>query len=581
MASTFTLASHSWGGRYMYLECSQSKDIATNKSTISWKLSSLGGEVNYYATEVTLTIGGTVVYQSGRVAWDSYKFPAAKGSTSGTIDISHDEYGNKTINVVMTVMIYDGVPRTQSVPWELDNIPRQATITDYPKELKSNGNPPTIKYSNPAGNNVTSLDVCIADDRAWNAYVGYRSLDKAGKSYTFTAADMEALKALSSKTLGITFVIRTVIGGVTLFSATQTSTFTMVEDETTKPSVDMSVALDNGSLPSKFDGLWIQGKSRAEVSVTTAGKYNASITSITTRIGNDVYTTNSFKSNVIDGVGKVSIIAMATDTRSFTGTASEDVDVIEYSKPLVIPIGSENSIQCYRSDGNSKRVGNSTSLWIKAKRSYHKVNSINQCALQWRYKLSTDTWDDNTHLWTDLISKTITTTDEYNALLSGVVFDLKKSYTVQIRAIDDIGEYDPKEFDIPTQDVALHLGKGGKNVSVGTYCDYSEEYTFYSDWKAIFDKGIKGTMIQQAAADVFAFAEGCAQGFTPFFTAGDTTNVPSEGNYLYASGFVCKRSDSQITVVIFSYYSGDLAINTYYDTAGGWLGWRYIHTTTT
>ncbi len=38
--------------------------------------------------------------------------------------------------------------------------------------------------------------------------------------------------------------------------------------------------------------------------------------------------------------------------------------------------------------------------------------------------------------------------------------------------------------------MALHLGKGGKNVSVGTYCDYSEDYTFYSDWKAVFDKGI-------------------------------------------------------------------------------------------
>jgi hypothetical protein len=347
----------------------------------------------------------------------------------------------------------------------------------------------------------------------------------------------------------------------------------------------MDITLDNGSLPSKFDGLWIQGKSRADISVTAQGKYSATINSIAVQIGSAVYNSASFKSNVIDGVGEVNIVATAIDTRNFTGTASEKINVVQYSKPLVIPRGTENAIQCYRSDGNGVRVGNSTSLWVKAKRFYHGVNNLNQCSLQWRRKLSTEAWDDNVHKWYDLISKDTTNTDEYNALLPSnspnTVFELRKSYTVQIRAIDDIGEYDHKTFDIPTQDVALHLGKGGKNVSVGTYCDYSEEYTFYSDWKAIFDKGIEGTMIQQGAEDIFGFAEGCAHGFTPFFTTGSTTNVPSEGNYLYASGFVCKRSDAQITVVIFSYFSGDLAINTYYDTAGGWLGWKYIHTTTT
>lgn len=585
MASTFNLTSHSYGGRYIYLECSQSKDIATNKSPIAWTLHSIGGEVNYYATDVTLAINGVDVYKSGRVNWEAKVFPAAKGSTSGTTYVDHDDYGNKTIEVAMTVMIYDGVYRTVKGFWELDSIPRQATINSYPEEFYSNGNPPTIKYSNPAGENATSLDVCIADDRAWGVYASYRPLDKAGNSYTFTANDMEVLKALSGKSLNLTFVVRTVIGGVTLFSATQPSTLVMVEDNTTKPSVSMNVELDNGSLPSKFDGLWIQGKSRADISVTAQGKYSATINSIAVQIGSAVYNSASFKSNVIDGVGEVNIVATAIDTRNFTGTASEKINVVQYSKPLVIPRGTENAIQCYRSDGNGVRVGNSTSLWVKAKRFYHSVNNLNQCSLQWRRKLSTEAWDDNVHKWYDLISKDTTNTDEYNALLPSnspnTVFELRKSYTVQIRAIDDIGEYDHKTFDIPTQDVALHLGKGGKNVSVGTYCDYSEEYTFYSDWKAIFDKGIAGTMIQQPVADMLAFAEGCAHGFTPFFTTGSTTNVPAEGNYLYASGFVCKRSDAQITVVIFSYYSGDLAINTYYDTAGGWLGWKYIHTTTT
>ena len=43
----------------------------------------------------------------------------------------------------------------------------------------------------------------------------------------------------------------------------------------------------------------------------------------------------------------------------------------------------------------------------------------------------------------------------------------------------------------------MHLGHGGKNVAVGTYCDCSKDYTFYSEWDAHFDKDvyIKGNPI--------------------------------------------------------------------------------------
>lgn len=479
-----------------------------------------------------------------------------------------------------------------SSTYQLVVSPCGATLVAAP-DFTDNDNP-TITYKNPAGDSVDILQACIS----WTggADIAYRPIPKTGTtgtlSFTFndlTEAERDALRnAAPNGSRDVKFIIETVIGGQP-FHSSQTKKLTIDETDTTKPTVTLAVKRNNGTLPSKFADLWIQGKSRADVSITAQGKYNASInnSSFVTQIGRTAYNSNGFTSNVIDEVGNVDIIATVKDSREFTGTDKETISVTPYSKPLVIPIGTENAIQCYRSDGNGNRIGNSTSLWVKAKRFYHGVNGLNRCALQWRRKPSADTWDDNVHIWHNLISKDTTNEDEYSGLLpstsnpSDTNFDLKKSYTVQIRAEDDIGEKDIKTFDIPTQDVALHLGRGGKNVSVGTYCDYSEEYTFYSDWKAIFDKGINGTIIQQPVTDMLAFAEGCAQGFTHFFTTGDTTNVPAGGDYLYASGYVCKRSDAQITVVIFSCYSGDLAINTYYDTAGGWLGWKYIHTTTT
>ena len=491
MASTFTLESHSYGGRYIKLTCKQEKDIANNKSPISWTIEAVGGEYNFYASAVTLKIANEEVYASGYTAWDTQKFPAAKGKKEGTTYVDHDSNGKKTINVSMTVMIFDGVYKTCSGSWTLDDIPRKATITEYPEEFYSDGTPPTIKYSNPAGNNATELAICIADNRAYVGYTVYRDLNKTDTEYTFEAEDINKLKNLTTNSLDITFVIRTRIGGETYWSS-QPSKFIMVENDDTKPTVNLSVELDNGSLDSKFDNLWIQGKSKAKVKITAEGKYNAKIQNYTTKIVNDVYDSAEFTSKVIGGSGKVTIESTVKDSRGFTNKASKEIDVIPYSKPLVIPFGADNAILCYRSDGNGKRVGDSTSIWIKAKMSYYSVNSLNNCVLQWRRKLSTYTWGGDEDDWTDL--ELTTNTDEYNALLKDVVFEKTKSYTVQIRAIDDINEYDIKSFDIPTQDVALHLGKGGKNVSIGEYCDYTEEYTFRSAWKAIFDEGfVDGT----------------------------------------------------------------------------------------
>ena len=368
----------------------------------------------------------------------------------------------------------------------LDTIPRQANITAANNFTDLDN--PSFSFSNPGG---FAMDVWLEPNPVGDHLCIRKNIPNTG-SYTWslTSAEREQLR---SKCVGQSCTIR--IGlysyvGNTTYASYVDKTFTMKESDATKPTVSITATLNNSSLPSTFDGMYIQGKSRLNVSISAQGKYSASIVSHSAKIGGETYNSNSFLSNVLSQSGTVDVIGYAKDSRQFTGSAKTQVVVTSYSKPFVIPLGSETSIQCYRSDGNGIRVGNSTSVWIKAKRTYYSLSGKNQCALQWRRKLVTDAWDDGTHLWKDLIPKTNTTTTEYNALIPSETFDLRKSYSVQIRAVDDIGECDIKNFEIPTQDVALHLGKGGKNVSVGTYCDYSEDYTFYSDWKAIFDKGV-------------------------------------------------------------------------------------------
>lgn len=503
MASSITIKSASYEGRYLQLVCTQTK--GTTNSTITWTLSSVGGSVNYYSTgPTTVTINGQQVYYKAYTGWTTKEFPAARGSVSGTLTVEHDSTGNKTISVSMSTAIYYTKVNTYSSNWELDTIDLGATILTYP-ELPNNTTPPTVTYTNPRGSGVDSLSIGISDSLGMNMIAPYRAINKTGTlSYTFTGDDVKSLlnATAGSKFLGIQFRIRTVIGGVEYISA-MSAMFTVTENADTKPTTSMTLSVVNpASMPSALSGTYIQGKSRVKATITATGKYGATVSSYNLSVDGAVAggASNTSSSNVItsDAItasgGEVEVIGSAHDSRTFTGTATQKITVLAYSKPLVIPLGSENAILCYRSDGNGKRVGSSTSVWIKAKRSYYSLGGKNGCTLQWRRKLSSQAWNNNDHKWADLIPKASTNTDEYNALVSGE-FVLKDSYTIQIRAVDDVGESDVKDFEIPTQDVALHLGRGGKNVSIGEYCDYSEDYTFRSAWKAIFENGIRASHI--------------------------------------------------------------------------------------
>lgn len=492
MASSFTLTSKQYEGRYMELVCTQTKDIAANKSTISWTLSSIGGQLAYYATgPTTITINGVQVYYKER-NWGHRGFPESKGSDSGTITVDHLSDGTKSISVSMVTDIYDNVMDTYSGTWTLDDIPRHATITDAPDFTDIQN--PTITYSNPAGDALTSLKACISltgeiDD------IEYRDIPMNESAYTFNLTDEERAK-LRNGTPGIertvTFVVQSKIGDITN-KATLTRKLTIVESEATKPTVTMTVALNNSSLPSAFSDVCIQGKSRVNVTLSATGKYGASIQSYSVVVDGktysavvdgETYNAGNFTSDALQGSGSLNIVGYAKDSRGFTGTVSSTITVKEYSKPLVIPADGMNAIMCYRSDDEGNRVSNSKFVWVKAKYSHDNLDRKNGCALQYRWKEGANNWSS----WSALLPLN-SSEDKYNGRIPGE-FNEKYAYSIQLRAIDELNEEDVKTFEVPTEDVALHLGRNGKNVTIGSYCDYEEDYTFRSAWKAIFDKDV-------------------------------------------------------------------------------------------
>ena len=102
-----TYTSNMYNGRYLQLTVTESVNVASNSSTLSWTLTSAGGASTYYTIgETTVKINGTQVYYKARTAWDTYVFPAAKGSVSGTIDVTHNSNGSKSVTVEFLTSVY-------------------------------------------------------------------------------------------------------------------------------------------------------------------------------------------------------------------------------------------------------------------------------------------------------------------------------------------------------------------------------------------------------------------------------------------------------------------------------------------
>lgn len=239
----------------------------------------------------------------------------------------------------------------------------------------------------------------------------------------------------------------------------ETFTVTVPNNASTKPAVSMTIS-PVSSLPEAFDGLYIQGVTKVEASLSAKGKYGSNIESYGMKVDNTLYDADSgYTSDYFTTPGSRTVYGYATDKRGHTGEASEEITVIPYTDPKL------EGVSAVRCDENGNVADNGTYLKISAKRSYSPVISAgthkNFCSIMCRYK------DGNYYgEWVTILPRenllvdTITTFPLWDGNLSD-----QESYTVQVRAIDDIGKYSDVFISIPTAKVYWH--RDGKNNALG------------------------------------------------------------------------------------------------------------------
>lgn len=444
VASKLTIKTDSgygtYEGRYLQLDCEQiSKSMSSNESVISWTLSSIGGEVSYYATgPTTVSINGTTVYSSGRIEWESREFPAAKGSRSGTITIPHSADGTKTISVSITTAVYVFATQSYSSSWTLDPINLCATIVSA-DNFDSNNMTPSLTYTNPNG---LSFDACISFDNGTTADIPYRTVGSSTSgTYTFNFSSSE-LNTIKSKTANnssvtITYVLRTSVNG-TYYTSTLNKTFSVVENSSTKPGLSITLSFTSGDRTNTITGdttggRVIKGYSSFNVASVISSKWGSGLKYYDLKCGENIRhfdisgTSSGARTDILNKITSGTITATVYDTRGFSTTSTVSKTLVDYI-PLTISFTATNP------DGNGNVTLSISGDYFNG---FFGANNTYANALNFKYR--TKTGSGSYGNWTTLNITSFTyRNNRYDATstVSGVSYT--DTVTFQVMAQDKV-----------------------------------------------------------------------------------------------------------------------------------------------
>ena len=226
-------------------------------------------------------------------------------------------------------------------------------------------------------------------------------------------------------------------------------------------------------LMTQFD-CYVQRKSKLSVSISAAGVYGSSVSSISTTVNGATYSGNAFSTNELTAAGTNTIRTTITDTRGRTSVLTGTFDVVSYDSPSV------QSVSIFRCDsaGNASNTG--TYAMVTVVGSISSVNNKNSRVLKIGYKRKSETY------YTDT---TLTLTDYAVNGSYRIGGTLSNQYTYDIRAT--LGDYFGEAYgytDLSTAEVILSVRSTGMGLAVGKV---AEEDSFDVGWPARFRENVQ------------------------------------------------------------------------------------------
>lgn len=303
----------------------------------------------------------------------------------------------------------------------LGTISQQANITSAPNFGDEDN--PTVNYSNPAGNSVTSLQMCISLDGSKDD-VPYRDVPKTGTSYTFnlTEAERSTLRqaTVGSDSRSVAFYLKTVVNGNTYYSKVW-KTFAVTSSA---PWITGKVEETDGNRIGLTGdkNIIIKGNNSLKFTIETVVHKEATLTHQSITCGKETIANKSTGTftNVTENVFYFS----ATDSRGKTTNTSLTKLMVNYIKPTCnIALSNFSSSS---SDGQLTISGNYFADTFGAVR-----NSIK---IEYRIKLNDGSFNE----WKQITTYSFPTTSTFTTTIPLGGLNYKYAYTIEARVTDKL-----------------------------------------------------------------------------------------------------------------------------------------------
>lgn len=402
-------------------------------------------------------------------------------AVEATTTISHNTDGSKSISISASGSI-TGTSLSSTAcsgTAQLDTIPRSTSIDYLACSTKYFTGNITYKYTPKSAGYYTRCSITVnvggTHTTVKTVNIGQQTATQKTATVTLSSSELSTIyNKLPSTTSGVLrYTLRTYSdsGYSSQIGDAVYKEITLYIPNTadTRPTVSATLS-PVSSLASPFNTIYVQGYSKVKATPSTAGKYGATIAQINVEV--DGKSCSGYTSDYLKRSGSISVKITAKDSRGFTNTSTQSIDVVQYSEPRVVPANGNAAIVCARCDSNGNISDSGTYLKIKARRRYSTCTSggvqYNKCGLRYRYKKASDS---SFSAWITLLNATDLSTEEVNSSPLLGTLSTTESYVVHVDAVDTFGKHAYANFDIPTDKVYMERDGSRRSIAFGKYVE--------------------------------------------------------------------------------------------------------------
>ena len=224
-------------------------------------------------------------------------------------------------------------------------------------------------------------------------------------------------------------------------------------------------------------GEYVKGKSQIKLNIENLSlKHGATISSYTAKVGSSSKTSLPATFDLTKS-GEITISLTVKDSRGFSVTKSEKINVLGYSAPTI----SVNNL--YRCDESGNKTTSGTSILCDLKTNYSSLNEKNNPVVTYKYKKADG----------GIYSGEIPINESIQILGNGEFLN-NSSYILAFKITDSITtDNDFIEVLVPSADIPFNIRKGGKGASFGCYSEKDNELT------VAWDLNVKGGLVYENA----------------------------------------------------------------------------------